>query len=59
MTWQPQKQTIAIHILPNISRSKGTQTIKFGHLIKNNMRNTFLEKLYIKCGGDTVPKPLS
>ena len=29
----PGKQTIAIHILPNISRRKGNQTMKFGQLI--------------------------
>ena len=28
MTSQPGKQTIAIHILPNISRSKDNQTMK-------------------------------
>ena len=33
MTWQPGKQTIAIHIPPNISRSKSNQTMKFGQLI--------------------------
>ena len=32
MTSQPGKQTIASHIFPNISRSKGTQTMKFGQL---------------------------
>ena len=30
MTSQPGKQTIIIHILPNISRSKDNQTMKFG-----------------------------
>ena len=44
MTWQPGKQTIAIHILLNISRSKGNQTMKFGQLIGYNIRNTFLER---------------
>ena len=39
MRLKPGKQTIAIHILPNISRSKGNQTIKFRQLIKYNMRN--------------------
>ena len=42
MTSQPGKQTIAVHILPNISRSKGNQTVKFGQLIEYNMRNIFL-----------------
>ena len=44
MTSQPGKQTIATYILPNISRSKDNQTMKFGKLIKYNMRNIFLEK---------------
>ena len=50
MTAQSGKQTITIHIKPNISRSKGNQTMKFCHLIEYNMRNTFLEKSYSKCG---------
>ena len=42
------KQAIAIHIFPNISRSKDSQTMKFGQLTKYNMRNCFLENLYTK-----------
>ena len=34
-------QTIAIHILPNISQSKGNQTKQFGQLIEYNKRNIF------------------
>ena len=34
MMSQPGQQTIAIHILPNISRSKGNQTMKPGQLIE-------------------------
>ena len=30
------KQTVTIHTLPDISRSKDNQTIKFGQLIKYN-----------------------
>ena len=52
-------QTITIHILTNISRSKGNQVTKFGQLIKYNMKNIFLEKSYTKCGGDTIPRPFS
>ena len=33
MTSQTGEQTIAIHILSNISRSKGNQTMKFDYLI--------------------------
>ena len=42
-------------MLPNISRSEGNQTMKFGQLIAYNMRNIFVEKSYIKCGGETIP----
>ena len=41
MTSQPGSQTIAIHILPNISQSKGNQTMKFGQLIEYNNKNIF------------------
>ena len=47
MMSQPGLQTIAIHILLNISQSKGNQTIKFGQLIEYNKRRIFLQKL---CG---------
>ena len=59
MTLQPGKQTITIHILPNILRSKGNHTIKFSQLIKYNMRNIFLEKSYTKYGEETIPRPFS
>ena len=59
MTSQPGKQIIAIHLSPNISRSKGNQAMKFGHLLKNNMRNIFLEKSYTKCGEETIARPFS
>ena len=39
MKSQPGYQGIAMHLLPNILRSKGNQTITFGQLIKYNMRN--------------------
>ena len=48
-----------MHILPNISRSKSNQTMKFGQLIEHNMRSIFLEKLYTKCDGKTIPRPFS
>ena len=55
MTSQPRKQTIAIHILANISRSKGSQTIKFDQLIEYNTRN--FEKSSTKFNGETIPAP--
>ena len=48
MTSQPGLQTIVIHMLANISRSKGNQIMKFGQLIECNMRNIFIEKWYAK-----------
>ena len=46
MTLQSGKQSTAIHILPNISRSKGNWAMTFVHLlIEYNMREIFLEKL--------------
>ena len=45
--------------MPNISRSKGNQTMKFGQLIDYNMRNIFLEKSYTKYGGKTSPRSFS
>ena len=46
-----EKKTIALHTLPNISRSKGNQTTKFGQLVELNIRNILFEKSYAKCGG--------
>ena len=31
--------------------------MKFGQLIEYNMRNTFVEKSYPKCLGETIPRP--
>ena len=43
MTSQPGLQTIAIHILPNISQSKGNQTMKFDQLIEYDRRDYFFK----------------
>ena len=32
--------------------------MKFGQLIEYNMRNTFIEKSYKKCDGDTIPRQI-
>ena len=45
MTPQPGLQTIAIHILPNISQTNANQIMKFGQLTEYNTRNIFLQKL--------------
>ena len=49
---QPGKQAIAKHILPNIFSSKGNQITKYD-------QKQFLEKLYPKCGGETISKSFS
>ena len=51
MTSQPGLQTI--HILPNISQTKGNQTMKFGQSIEYKKRNIFLQKLCRKWGKET------
>ena len=47
MTSQPGLQTIAMHILPNFSQIKGNQTMKFGQLIKYNMRWRLVPDLFL------------
>ena len=45
--------------LTNVSGRKGNQTMKFNQLIEHNTRSIFLEKLYTKYGGETIPRPFS
>ena len=59
MTSNSGQQTIAIHIFPIISRSKGNQAMEFGQLIECNMRNIFVKKPYTKCDGKNIPRPFS
>ena len=54
ITSQPGLQTIAIHMLLNITRSKSNQTVKFDQLENYNMKKIFLEKLYTKYDGETI-----
>ena len=44
----PGLQSIAIHMLLNISQGKDNQTMKFGQLIDHNKRNIFLQNLWRK-----------
>ena len=57
-TSQAGWQTIGIHILPNISRGKGSRTMKFGQLIWYN-RNILLQKSCRKWGRRTSCRPAS
>ena len=59
MKLQPGKQTIAIQVLSNISKGKGNHTMKFGQLVKNDMRKIFLKKSYTKCGDQKNSQTLS
>ena len=52
MMSQTGQKIITMHILANISRSKGSQKMKFSQLIEYNMRNIFLENSYTKSGGE-------
>ena len=54
MTSQPGLQTIVVHILSNITQSKGNQTMKFGQLIEYNKINIFLQKLCAKWSQETI-----
>ena len=56
---QRGEETIVIHILTNISISKGNQTMKFVQLIECNKRSIFHEKSCTKCGGGTSPRSFS
>ena len=58
MTAQIGQQIITIHIVPNISRNKGNQAMKFGQLIKYSVKNIFLQKLCRKWGKETSSRPL-
>ena len=57
MTSQPGLQTIAMLVLPNISQSKGNQTMKFGQLIEYNKTNIFLQKSCRKWDKETGSRP--
>ena len=46
-------------MLPNISRSKGNQTLKFGQLTEYSMRNIFLEKSCTEYEKETSSRPFS
>ena len=57
MTSQAGQEIVQIHILPNLLRSRGNQTMKFGQLIEYSMKNIFFEKSYTKYGGEAGPRP--
>ena len=40
--------------MTNALKCKGNEAMKGGQLIEYNMRNTFLEKPYTNCCGETI-----
>ena len=46
------QQTITVHILSNVSRSKDSQVMKFDQLIDYNIENNFFQKTDNRCGGE-------
>ena len=56
MTSQTGQKLITMHMLPNISRNKGNQEMKFGQLSECNMKIIFLEKSDTKWGGEASPR---
>ena len=56
MTPQPGKQTIAMHLFPNISTNKSSQAMKFCQLIVYNMRDIFFDKSYPEYGSKAIPR---
>ena len=44
MVSETGKQITLIHVIHNISKFKGNQTMKFGKLIEYNIRNISLKK---------------
>ena len=55
MTLKPGKQTITIHILANISQSKGNQTMKFGQVLEYSKVNIFFKNHIENEAGRLVP----
>ena len=58
MTSRPGKQTMTIHILPNISRSKDNQKMNLGQSVECTLRNIFLETSCRKWDRETSCRPL-
>ena len=46
MTSQPGLQTITIHILSNISRTKGNQTLKFAQVITEQQKQQITAEIF-------------
>ena len=54
MTSQYGKQAIAMHTMPNISKTKGNQTTKFGQVIECNIFLDILNKMWWKNYSQTL-----
>ena len=58
MTSQSGYQTIAIHKLPDISRSKSNQTMKIGQVIEHNNKNIFFKNHTENEAGRLLYRPI-
>ena len=58
MTSQTRTPTITINILPDTSKSKGNQTMKFSQLIVWNVRNMLPQQSCMKRGREISSMPL-
>ena len=56
-TSQTRQKIILIHILSDISKSKGNQEMKVAELIKDSTRNVFIQKM-MTWGKETSSRPL-
>ena len=56
MTSQTEHRIITIHLLLNISRTKGNQQITFCQLIEYKIRTTFFEKSNTKYDEEASPR---
>ena len=57
VTSQAGQKIIAIHIRPNITRSKDNQTMKLGQSVEYNVRNIFSQKAFRKLRRETSSRP--
>ena len=55
LTQPHTKYKTSLSLTQPVSRIKGNQIKKFGQFIEYVMSNTFLEKSYAKCSGETIP----
>ena len=58
MVSQTGQLIIKIHILPDISRTRVNQAMKFSQIMKYSVRNVFLKSSCRKWGRENSSRPL-